>query len=331
MTRCGHIFCWPCILGLASSSVPSTASADAMWKQKCPICSVPVDLRKHLKSVLFEPIQAAAVGGETRTFCLVKRLKTNPALFASSDNAPFYPKISPWSSAELLERVFLLEEAALSKPPEPDFLGGPPEVLPHWSTSLALDLLSAHISGLCASLGTSPDHPKEPAATLGGREEWPTAWWFFYQAEDGSPLFLDTLSIRMLRAAFGSYHSFPPKLTCPIISVSEIPAAWADPSMPYLAHLPIGLSARSVVPDLSQVIPPGILGSFSGELHERLSHSFDSSSAAPIHHRRRFWTDDARHVSVAGDGDAREKFSGYLQNDHPLHTIDDVIRRNPLQ
>ncbi|XP_039292329.1 RING finger protein 10 [Nilaparvata lugens] len=63
ITRCGHVYCWPCMLHYLALS-------DKTWR-KCPICYEAVH-RKDLKSVEVVPHAAHSVG-ETITFQLMKR------------------------------------------------------------------------------------------------------------------------------------------------------------------------------------------------------------------------------------------------------------------
>lgn len=63
MTRCGHVYCWPCILHYLALS-------DKSWR-KCPICYESIH-RTDLKSVIFVENQECRVGDEF-TFRLMKR------------------------------------------------------------------------------------------------------------------------------------------------------------------------------------------------------------------------------------------------------------------
>ncbi|XP_078468174.1 E3 ubiquitin-protein ligase RNF10 isoform X2 [Lampetra planeri] len=65
ITRCGHVFCWPCILHYLALS-------DEPWR-KCPICYEAVH-KKHLRSVVTKETHQFAVG-DTITLQLMKREK----------------------------------------------------------------------------------------------------------------------------------------------------------------------------------------------------------------------------------------------------------------
>lgn len=65
ITRCGHIYCWPCILHYL-------ALTDRTW-QKCPICFEAVH-KTELKSVSLQIRKSFNVGDEI-SMCLMKRVK----------------------------------------------------------------------------------------------------------------------------------------------------------------------------------------------------------------------------------------------------------------
>lgn len=65
MTKCGHIYCWPCILHYLALS-------DKTWR-KCPICYDAIHL-PDLRSVVPKPFHSFTIG-ETVTFQLMRRNK----------------------------------------------------------------------------------------------------------------------------------------------------------------------------------------------------------------------------------------------------------------
>ena len=78
--------------------------------------------------------------------------------------------------------------------------------------------------------------------------------WFFYQAEDGSPLFLSSLDARVLSAAAGGFARQPPLLEArvlsvePLVDVSFSPSSSSSSSaFPHLSHVPRSASGSSGV------------------------------------------------------------------------------------
>ncbi|KAK3909451.1 RING finger protein 10 [Frankliniella fusca] len=131
MTRCGHIFCWSCILHYLALS-------DKSWR-KCPICYESVH-KRDLKSVLTLKPTAFSVGGEI-TMRLMRRergsleavpveqwdLRPAVPLLSVSESAvdTFYAKLLLADSLDVL-KIMEGEKAALQEQIRTD--GGSPEV-----------------------------------------------------------------------------------------------------------------------------------------------------------------------------------------------------------
>ncbi|MBN9171116.1 MAG: hypothetical protein J0I50_04395, partial [Microbacterium sp.] len=64
MTKCGHVYCYACILQYLDMG-------DHPGWRKCPMCNESVD-RRHLKSVLIE-LRPTIKVGDTCNFTLVQR------------------------------------------------------------------------------------------------------------------------------------------------------------------------------------------------------------------------------------------------------------------
>ncbi|XP_026277727.1 RING finger protein 10 [Frankliniella occidentalis] len=131
MTRCGHIFCWSCILHYLALS-------DKSWR-KCPICYESVH-KRDLKSVLALKPTAFSVGGEI-TMRLMRRergsleavpveqwdLRPSVPLLSVSESAvdTFYAKLLLADSSDVL-KIMDGEKAALQEQLKTD--NGSPEV-----------------------------------------------------------------------------------------------------------------------------------------------------------------------------------------------------------
>ncbi|KAK2586251.1 hypothetical protein KPH14_001507 [Odynerus spinipes] len=101
MTRCGHVYCWPCILHYLSLS-------DKTWR-KCPICYESVH-KSDLKSVV-EVTQNAVNLGDTITLRLMRREKGSLlAMPASEPLAPtpttFFP-VSKECSKQVYSKLLI--------------------------------------------------------------------------------------------------------------------------------------------------------------------------------------------------------------------------------
>lgn len=119
ITRCGHIYCWTCMLHYQSLS-------DKSW-QKCPICYEAIH-KKDLKSVV-AMANHQFMAGEEITMRLMKRSKDSVLALPKSqwqerETKPFrindlidthYSKLLLASSEEVLEQVIHIEEKALNE------------------------------------------------------------------------------------------------------------------------------------------------------------------------------------------------------------------------
>ncbi|XP_036610368.1 RING finger protein 10 [Trichosurus vulpecula] len=118
ITRCGHIFCWACILHYLSLS-------DKTWS-KCPICYSSVH-KKDLKSVVATESRQYIVG-DTITMQLMRREKgvlvalpkskwmnVDQPIHLGDDQHSQYSKLLLASKEQVLQRVILEEKAALEQ------------------------------------------------------------------------------------------------------------------------------------------------------------------------------------------------------------------------
>ncbi|NXG41150.1 RNF10 protein, partial [Psilopogon haemacephalus] len=118
ITRCGHIFCWPCILHYLSLS-------EKTWS-KCPICYGSVH-KKDLKSVIAMETRQYAIG-DTITMQLMRREKgvlvalpksqwmdVVQPVYIGDDQHSQYSKLLLASREQVLQLVILEEKAALLK------------------------------------------------------------------------------------------------------------------------------------------------------------------------------------------------------------------------
>ncbi|KAM6156275.1 E3 ubiquitin-protein ligase RNF10 [Rhynchocyon petersi] len=118
ITRCGHIFCWACILHYLSLS-------EKTWS-KCPICYSAVH-KKDLKSVVATESRHYVVG-DTITMQLMKREKgvlvalpkskwmnVNHPIHLGDEQHSQYSKLLLASNEQVLRRVVLEEKVALEQ------------------------------------------------------------------------------------------------------------------------------------------------------------------------------------------------------------------------
>ncbi|NWH66828.1 RNF10 protein, partial [Geococcyx californianus] len=149
ITRCGHIFCWACILHYLSLS-------EKTWS-KCPICYGSVH-KKDLKSVVAMETRQYAIG-DTITMQLMRREKgvlvalpksqwmnVVQPVYVKDDQHSQYSKLLLASREQVLQLVILEEKAALLKQyeeekhtPEACFIEAAIQELKERETALSAD------------------------------------------------------------------------------------------------------------------------------------------------------------------------------------------------
>ncbi|NXY68322.1 RNF10 protein, partial [Glareola pratincola] len=163
ITRCGHIFCWACILHYLSLS-------EKTWS-KCPICYGSVH-KKDLKSVVAMETRQYAIG-DTITMQLMRREKgvlialpksqwmnVVQPVYIRDDQHSQYSKLLLASREQVLQLVILEEKAALLKQyeeekhtPEACFIEAAIQELKERETALSADQdKNSGIAGIGAAM-----------------------------------------------------------------------------------------------------------------------------------------------------------------------------------
>ncbi|NXI46220.1 RNF10 protein, partial [Galbula dea] len=163
ITRCGHIFCWACILHYLSLS-------EKTWS-KCPICYGSVH-KKDLKSVVAMETRQYGIG-DTITMQLMRREKgvlvampksqwmnVVQPVYVGDDQHSQYSKLLLASREQVLQLVILEEKAALLKQyeeekhtPEACFIEAAIQELKERETALSADQdKTSGIAGISAAM-----------------------------------------------------------------------------------------------------------------------------------------------------------------------------------
>ncbi|RZC34088.1 RING finger protein 10, partial [Asbolus verrucosus] len=271
MTRCGHVYCWSCLLHYLSLSDKTS--------RKCPICYESVH-KLDLKSVVSKQYKTFNVD-DVITFKLMKRPKgsliTYPAsaivrekeifLFSEMETVDVYSKLLLANEAEILSIIErehneltaqLLENGEC---PENCFI------------EEALSLLNERRDKVLQNLkiNTTEDHKKETTNNKEKADETsenleicdntrepsdsndikpdnlditaasPQAkFHYFYQASDGQHIYLHALNARMLEHTYGSLELSPKILSGKILEKeSGSMTEELRKRLRYLQHLPV--------------------------------------------------------------------------------------------
>ena len=274
ITRCGHIYCWPCILHYL------TLCFKEKNQTKCPIC-YEIIKKNELKSVgIINKIEYTM--NDYLTFSLMKIRKNStialPANYDSkvclshlkrnSDSTlDLFSKMFTASSdylAAIIEREKKELNALLIEYQQENMF----EVVPYVYNAFEelekreiefKQIISLSNQLLDLSLFESSDgHMND--------------YVYFYQAEDGQHVYLHPLNVRMLKHEYGDLKSCPSTITAKIIelhgdSVNEN----VRKRYFHLKHLPLSCEFKIAEVQLdSKVISKETLNEFSTEINNRM-------------------------------------------------------------
>ncbi|XP_050304981.1 RING finger protein 10 [Anthonomus grandis grandis] len=248
MTKCGHIYCWPCILHYLALS-------DKQWR-KCPICYDAVK-KDDLKSVVSIPHKTFTINDQI-TFKLMKRqrgsLLAYPADVAQVNSETTLLKLSDMSNdnssaklflantdniLEILDREHAELEVLMAEDescPERCFMEEAKQIL----LKRKDDVLNK-AKPKQSSLEEQSESNLESKSVIGESEtEGAVKFFYFYQAEDGQHIYLHGLNAKMLEHSYGSLEFGPKVLTGRILekeggSMTEE----LRKKLRYLQHLPV--------------------------------------------------------------------------------------------
>ncbi|GFR28716.1 RING finger protein 10 [Trichonephila clavata] len=262
ITRCGHIYCWPCVLHYL-------ALTDKTW-QKCPICFEAVH-KTELKSVSLQIQKSFAVGDEI-TLCLMKREKGSllsiPVIEQKKlgnslcsvnevDSVTRYQKLllaSPKEVQIILNRERLELNRAYENEkdtPEACFIESAIKLLDEREHNLNQTLDSEinkeliekkmnatsrkHLTSISSdsndeSSNLDINESSLKSANFGSlscvqgasNDSNNKGVCFFYQAEDGQHIYLHNVNVRMLLKEYGSLEFAPPILTAKIVEIERV-------------------------------------------------------------------------------------------------------------
>lgn len=288
ITRCGHIYCWSCILHYLALSDKESRS--------CPICFETVK-KAELKSVgIVNKIEYSAQ--DFLTFSLMKIRKNStialPVSYNSNSNASMsrigrnanptldlFGKIftaSPSYVSSLFEREKgELKEQLLEYQQE-----NMPEVC---FVHTAFDELEKRqfeferISSLCEQFGDL-SLLQSPMET--------DDFYYFYQSEDGQPIYLHALNVRMLKREYGELKNCPSSITAKIIELhgeslnEDIRRRYA-----HLRHLPLSCEFKIAEVEFDdKIISQATLEEFSNEVNNRMKNRKRKEKAQKIRDRK---------------------------------------------
>ncbi len=287
-TRCGHIYCLPCILQyFQSSEAPNEKGGN--WRA-CPVCAELMHL-KQLRPVHFCPATEAKIGQLFRTVLLEKPVGSlHPSLvgchgeqYKNDSMAQLSPfqRLIPISDRFVLDEIWTpelkqarqeLKRLLLEASFESTFM----EATVNFIEERRREKLTE--ASEKASITTSSSNTKHSTAAK--------SLYYFHQARDGLNVFLHPLCMKILFHHFSSsYPQIPAELSLPVVECERmIVDTWNRKRLKYLDHLPLGTQIILVEVDLSGCVGSETLQVFSRDLasrqQARVQRSLHESSAS---------------------------------------------------
>lgn len=292
MTRCGHVYCYACIMHyLAVSENSKGTRGPARYTKRCPVCWDDI-VARDLKAVHWIDAQNMA-DTHTAAFLAGRRAQGAP---------PLDEKDSPGIlTLRLMERP---QDSTVALPRSADgpinARGAAPCTLPDALAYARCVLASRDM--ICASLeadiaSVEAEMASQNAAQLDElcleflrvarthlQEEWEHAkalpdlmrsddehrassgmTYFYYQAASGENVFVHPIDIKVLLSHFGAYSAFPDTL---MVAVQHAEEGTVDEALrkkcKYLAHLPMSTDVMFVEIDWART--SAVLGPIQGDI-----------------------------------------------------------------
>ncbi|KAH8232729.1 hypothetical protein KR038_002050 [Drosophila bunnanda] len=306
LTRCGHAYCWPCMLHYLSLS-------DKTWR-KCPICYDAIHagdlksctiqqqrdwqvgdtitfqlMRRHKGSMYIEKHGAAGAGGET-----IERFP----LLSAGEEAKRYSKFVIAKREDVAaiierERVELLAESDVSCP-EDVFIQQALVTLQERGAKLGLEkpdtkeleLEEAELPAVgapCQDTEAKIDIDRSDDASISSVGEASssascsssnnssTKYYYFYQSDDGQNIYLHPLNVKMLQACYGTLDLGPLLIEAQIVQKEQHSMDEEHRrKFTCLGHLPLTCQFSVVEVELHPpIVSGGILKLFREDLLHR--------------------------------------------------------------
>ncbi|KAI5800245.1 hypothetical protein DFH27DRAFT_558485 [Peziza echinospora] len=176
-------------------------------------------------------------------------------------------------------------EAKEPEPPKPELkLNDNPESVPHMyhvmHAARSGQVLPVTFPHAQPAPGDAPEAPPQKPVSIPDERkikpgEFSEASYYFYRALPH--YYLPPLDIRILKAAFGPFHAFPPTIVPRVenISSGHIVDDEFRRKTKYLAHLPYGTEVAFLECDWSGAIPAEVLDKFKADIERRRKRKRD--------------------------------------------------------
>ena len=308
VTRCGHVYCFVCILRFVEGCSPAPNDGDPSTPRPsqptrvssrgdlydpyhesgslapCPMCETHVAI-PSLRSVSFSHVVPVTIGSH---LALAKLSRTSTSALALPLSYSHTPQKKLPRVSDIPEEISSFVRTAIADPPamidlltaELDALTqartlfvsmGEPENIP--AADQALDLVRARLAYWQSIPPPSPPSPTPPPSSANHPSSSSTEpkTYTIYQKEDGQLVFLSPFNTRMLLKEYGSYAAFPPSISGTIVGVEYFRQTYETRKRHKpLAHLPLTANFTQIEIEFDQgILSPETLAFFASKVKSR--------------------------------------------------------------
>lgn len=295
VTKCGHVFCMPCILHY----LDLRENHQKAWR-KCPICWEAVYERdlKPVRVVLPASVADTRVKlGDKVRLRLVQRASHSTLALPISETWPIPDAVArkylmpeeplvPWdfmpdairfarfilASPDYLQREYSRDLVELEDAFSDAQGWGSREEMPY--IEQCIDTVKMRLRETRSSkatelaMGTTRMLLEATAKDENSKEKRSSSFaeYYFYQAADGQHVYLHPLDIKVLKSEYGEYQLFPKALEVVVEGVEETTLTEElRKKFKYLGHLPLSCDITFIEIDLKRVVSKETLENFSGK------------------------------------------------------------------
>lgn len=280
MNRCGHVFCWPCILHYVEMD-------DA--KKRCPICLVDCIYKNDLKSTVTKSYVNYNTGNYVKLELLNREEGSMYVVKGSVSKSVDVGCVTPLSLADDED---ITKHAKILVANKNDMIA----ILARERKEIEIQLASEELDTSEVSyLLMAQDSLVKRETLVHGMPEKnsfqdiknsskidttnnasglnPIKKHYFYQSIDGQHLYLHSINLRMIEAMFKTQDNYPAEIECQIIEKeSRTMTEEYRKGHKNLQHLPLTCQFDLVEVDLSSIVSADIMKEFNGNLFSHLSH-----------------------------------------------------------
>lgn len=253
LTRCGHIYCYSCVLRYSGK-----------LGDKCPLCFDPLSVSKP---VIYLPRGSSMDAGATTNLELMARADSTRWTFPAGSPAPATHAATGLPSSADMERVaslvYLADPAHVRAALEADIRAVEAHAVDEYCQQ-AVDAIQTEIARLPCAETDWQDVPMADAPDT------TTAAFWFYQPVGHTFTYLSALDIRMLVREYGHYSRFPSSLKPTVERETQcVLDRQMRTRLRYLSHLPLGTHLRFLECDWTGVLSADTLALFHEEIEGR--------------------------------------------------------------